>query len=146
MDCRHGGLVTRHHNEVQDALGDLASLLYKDVVREPVVCEREGDGVAMIADLGVSGVWQPRVEALFDIQATDTDAPYVATSVSSVLAAAEEKRKYGAALEVHYASFTPFVVSVDGAFGGEAALFIHHLADRLSMAWCKQYSVVQGEA
>ena len=37
LECRKGGLVTQRHNEVKDALGDLAS-------REPVVQE---------ADLGI---------------------------------------------------------------------------------------------
>ena len=111
-NCRHGGLVTRHHNEVWDVLGDLASPAYKDAVKEPIVCECEGDGMALIADFGVKGMWQPQVEALFDIRVTDTDAPsYVAESVSSILAAAEEekKMKYRAGVEACHASLTPFV-------------------------------------
>ena len=59
-NCRHGGLVTRHHNEVWDVLGDLASPAYKDAVKEPIVCECEGDGMALIADFGVKGMWQPQ--------------------------------------------------------------------------------------
>ena len=39
MDCRKGGLITQRHNEVRDALGDIAALTYKEVVREPVVRE-----------------------------------------------------------------------------------------------------------
>ena len=39
LDCRKGGLVTQRHNKVQNALGDLAALAYKDVICEPVVCE-----------------------------------------------------------------------------------------------------------
>ena len=43
---------------------------------EPV--EREADearGIsALVADLGVRGVWQPQTEVLFDIPVTDTDA------------------------------------------------------------------------
>ena len=37
LDCKKGGLVTQCHNEVRDALGDLAAIVYKDVVREPIV-------------------------------------------------------------------------------------------------------------
>ena len=37
LDCRKGGHVIQLHNEVRDALGDLASLVYKDVIREPIV-------------------------------------------------------------------------------------------------------------
>ena len=39
LDCRKGGLVIQRHNEIRDALGDVASIAYKDVVREPVVRE-----------------------------------------------------------------------------------------------------------
>ena len=113
------------------------------IVREPVVCECEGDGVALIADLGVRGVWQLQVEVFFDVQFTNTDAPsYVDKSVSSILAAVEEKKRYGVAVEACHASFMLFVVSLDGDFGGEAALFLRHLADRLSVGWYKPYSVV----
>ena len=31
--------MIQRHNEVRDALGDLASLVYKDVIREPIVQE-----------------------------------------------------------------------------------------------------------
>ena len=145
LDCRKGGLITQRHNEVRDALGDLAALAYKEVVREPIVCEGSENSPALIADLGVRGVWIPQAEALFDVRVTDTDAAsYVNRSVSAVLATAEEekKRKYLSASELRHASFTPFVVSVDGALGHEALMFLQHLADRLSSGWGKNYGHV----
>ena len=59
LDCKKGGLVTQQHNEVRDALGDIAALAYKEVVREPVVREAdEARGIsALVADLGARGVW-----------------------------------------------------------------------------------------
>ena len=33
LDCPFGGLVTRRHNEVRDAFGDLASLVWSPVVK-----------------------------------------------------------------------------------------------------------------
>ena len=36
LDCRKDGLFTQHHNEVRDALGDMAALQYREVVREPI--------------------------------------------------------------------------------------------------------------
>ena len=74
LDCRRGGLVIRRRNEIHDALGDLACLAYKDVVREPIVCDSDADGPGLIADLGVRGVWQPQGEALFDVRVVDMDA------------------------------------------------------------------------
>lgn len=58
-------MVTQRHNEVRDALGDIAALAYyKEATREPVV--READEArsisALVADLGVRGVWQPQTD------------------------------------------------------------------------------------
>ena len=74
LDCRFGGLVSRRHNEIRDAIGDLASLVWGNVVCEPVVCDKSSssDG-ALVADLCVRSVWIPQSEALFDIRVVDTD-------------------------------------------------------------------------
>ena len=37
--ARFGGLVSRHHNKIHDAIGDLAFLVWGNVVCEPVVCD-----------------------------------------------------------------------------------------------------------
>ena len=109
LDCRMGGLVTQCHNEVRDTLGDLAALGYREVVREPKLCDGDNDSPALIADLGVRGVWIPQGDALFDVRVVDTDATsYVNHSVSTVLASAEEekKQKYLSAAKLRHASFT----------------------------------------
>ena len=69
-------LLTQRHNEVQDALGDLTAIVYKDVVREPIVQEADDSSgrPALIADLSIRGVWQPQTAALLDVRAVDTDA------------------------------------------------------------------------
>ena len=38
---KKGGFVTQRHNEVRDALDDLAAIVFKDVVREPIVQEAD---------------------------------------------------------------------------------------------------------
>ena len=130
-------MVTQRHNEVRDALGDLAALAYKDVIREPIVREGSDTALALIADLGIRGVWLPQVEVLFDIRVTDADAPsYLSHSVKNVLTTAEEekkKRKYVNAAEARHGSSSPFVVTVDGALGPEAVLFLQRLAEKLSV-------------
>ena len=37
LDCRLGGLVSRRHNEVRDAFGDLASLIWSPITKKPIV-------------------------------------------------------------------------------------------------------------
>ena len=71
---------------------------------------------------------------------------YVSCYVADVLVNAEEekKRKYRLASEAHHASFLPFVISVDGALGKEAALFLGRMADRLSVTWGRSYGNVLG--
>ena len=70
LDCRKGGLVIQRHNEIRNALGDLASIAYKEVVREPVVREpNDREKVpALVADLSVCGVWQPQATTFFDVR------------------------------------------------------------------------------
>ena len=75
LSCRKGGLVTQRQNEVRNAFGDLASMAWSQVVKEPVVREANcsTDTTALVADLSVRGVWVPQVEASFDIRIIDTD-------------------------------------------------------------------------
>ena len=96
---------------MRDALGDIAALAFKEETREPVVREAdEARGIsALVADLGVRGVWQPQAEALFDIRVIDTDAQsHAHSSVNAVLATGEKekKRKYTQVAQACHASFS----------------------------------------
>ena len=128
--------MIQHHNEIRDAIGDLASIVYNEVIREPVVQEaNDACGVpSLIADLSIRGVWQPQTVALFDIRVIDTDATsYSHRDCAAVLSSAEEEKiKYCDAAEVRRTSFTPLVVSVDGVLGREADHFIQHLAEKIA--------------
>ena len=146
LDCRFGGLVTRWHNEVRDAFGDLSSLVWGPVHHEPVVQEASDDGRTVLkADLAVRGVWQPQCYAIFDVRIVDTDAPsYRSRTPPDVLQTAEleKKRKYLQACQDRRAAFTPLCVSVDGLLGKEADFFIHRLCDFLSIKWERPFSLV----
>ena len=147
LDCKKGGLVTQRHNEVRDALGDIAGMAYREVIREPIVRDaNDSAGIpALVADLGVRGVWQPQAEALFDVRVVDTDAQsYSQRAVTAVLSSAEreKKRKYAHAAEARHASFTPFVLSIDGLLAREAQFVVRRFADKLSTKWGKPYGKV----
>ena len=149
LDCRKGGLVIRRHNEIRDSLGDFCNLAFGNAMREPVVSEVDGSGqgITLVADLGVRGVWQPQVDSLIDVRVVDTDAPsHINRPGKAVLATSEieKKRKYSGAAEMRRATFTPFVVSVDGALGKEAENFVKHMADVLAAKWERNYAEVVG--
>ena len=96
-------MVTQCHNEIRDALGDLASIAFKNVRREPMVKEaniRDGT-TALIADISVTGLWQPQTVALLDVRVVDTNAPsHIHRNTAAVPSSAEEKkRKYNSAAE-----------------------------------------------
>ena len=67
----------QRHNEVRDSLGNVATLAYNDVINKPLgvrEADESNNTAALIADLGIPGVWQPQTGALLDIHVVDTDA------------------------------------------------------------------------
>ena len=82
---------------------------------------------------------------MLDVRVIDTDAQsYASRTVDAVLCSAEleKKRKYSAAVEERHASFTPFVVSVDGVLGHDAQHLMKRLCDQIAMKWEKSHSEV----
>ena len=61
--CRKGGLVTQRHNEICDALGDLSSLAWSQVIREPMVKKANflSGSPTLVTELSVRGVLGPSV-------------------------------------------------------------------------------------
>ena len=87
-------------------------------------------------------MWQPQVEALFNIHVIDTDAPsYRQRLPISILdsGAVEKKRDYRSAVEDRRGNFTPFVFSVDGLLQCEASHFVKHLSASLVSKWEKPF-------
>ena len=120
-------MVIRRHNEIRDFIGDICSEVFHNIIRVPIVVEASENKPALVADLCVRRFWQSQSDYLIDVCVVDTDAPsYVNKSVQNVLdqAEKEEKRKYNEAAEFRRSSFTPFVISVDGALAPKARSFI----------------------
>ena len=145
VSVQKGGLLTLRHNEIRYAVGNLASLVWKDVQREPVIreCNPQDETPALIADLYCRGVYVRQGGASFDIRVSDIDAiSYQKRSPMSVLHSAEveKKTKYSDACQERHMSFTPLVVSVDGMLAPEFANFLRRLGEALSTKWEKAYS------
>ena len=144
LSCKKGGLVTQRHNEIRDVIGDMASLAWTGVVKEPEVRPGTESSPGLKADLLVRGVWHPQQNASFDIRVTDTDAlSYADKSSDQILRAAEheKKQKYMEACMTRHITFTPLVVSVDGLLAPEFQFFVKTLSLRLAEKWGKAYSV-----
>ena len=91
-----GGLIAQWHNEIRDAVGDLATMVWGQVRNEPIVSNAVVDpsGETLVADLSVRGVWLPKVEALFDIRIVDTDTQsYLIHTPKSFFGAEFEKKR-----------------------------------------------------
>ena len=115
LDCKKGELVILCHNEIHDCIGDLASPVWTQVIKEPIVNEAtvtSGDpGLGL--DMGIRGAWQPQVEALFDVCVIDTDAPsHCHRAPNAILESSlqEKKRMYKKEVEDRRGTFTPFIL------------------------------------
>ena len=121
-------MIIQHHNELRNAIRDLASLIWRHVHCELIIQDSSTEHDAQVADLGIHGMGQlqPQAEALFDIHRIDTYAQsYQSHSPLTVLisAEAEKKHKYSTACSDHCASSTPMCFSVDGLLDCEADVF-----------------------
>ena len=138
--------MTLRHNEIRDAIGDLAFLVPKYVQREPVIREYnpQNETPALIADLFCRGVYVRHGGASFDFRrVSDTDAiSYQNRSPMSVLHSAEVKKKtkYSDACQERHISFAPPVVSADGMLAPEFASFLQRIGEALSTKREKPYS------
>ena len=132
---------------MRDYLGDMAGMVWPQVIKEPIVKESDSamNDPDLHLDLRICGVWQPQVEALFDIRVVNTDAPsYRRRTPAAVLdsGVVEKKRVYRSAVEDRRGNFTPFVQSVDGLLHCKASDFIKHLSAGLAFKWEQPFSEV----
>ena len=70
LSSKKGGLVTRHHNTIRDAIANVSLLAWNQIRIEPFVRETNSldDLPALITDIGILSVWLPQVEGLMDVK------------------------------------------------------------------------------
>jgi hypothetical protein len=142
--CKHSGLRTKQHHEINNFLHTVCAQGYNQVEKEVVVRERttvtEADGTEVIiegrrADLTIRGIWQPQEVAFLDIRVVDSDAAsYVDKPATDVLKSHEEEeiRKHNDSCAAMGGSFTPFVISADSVLAPQAWKVIQTLATQLT--------------
>jgi hypothetical protein len=148
LHCHKGGLPTRRHNEICDFLAGVSQQAWGGIcLREPVIRQASGEREEgmLKGDFVIKGVWERELVTYFDTRVIDTDAAsYLSVPVADALLRAEKEkvRKYADACRAIRTSFTPFVISTDGALAPQASHFVRHLASRLAVKWQKPLSTV----
>eukprot|EP00957_Ditylum_brightwellii_P107093 8171146-Ditylum_brightwellii.AAC.1 len=96
--------------------------------------DKEGN---LYGNLMIHHLWKHQVDAVIDVRITDTDAKsYILHPLETVLAAQEKgkKGKYlNSCLEQNH-HFSPFVVSVDGMLGKQAAMATNYVKTMMSLS------------
>ena len=147
MDCKKGGLVIMHHNEIIDELCFLAeaALTPSAVHDEPLITfsqnMHKGEGLISHenrCDLMIRGLWRRGCDSVIDVQVSNLDnISHKDRACDKVLAALENKKrgKYEKdCLEARH-SFSPFVQSVDGLLGKRAKGVLNCISSHLSKKW-----------
>jgi len=154
LNCKHGGLVIRRHNEVRDELGLLCKLGYAQVGKEPIIKagdptkpHDDEDREGRRGDLVVRGVIASQTDCVIDIKVINQNAnSRSSTSTAAILSGGEREKikKHLQACQDRRADFVPFVVTTDGCIGEQGQKFLKRLGKRLAEKWGKAYSEVAG--
>eukprot|EP00957_Ditylum_brightwellii_P163881 12476371-Ditylum_brightwellii.AAC.1 len=97
----------------------------------------EKDG-ALYGDLVIHHLWQSNTNTIINVCIMDTNVKsYISKPVKTVLEKQEKdkKRKYLQACIDQRRHFSPFVVSVDGMLGKEAAIVLKRISQKLAQKW-----------
>ena len=87
-------------------------------------------------------MWQPQVEALFDICVIDTDASSYRQRLPISILDSGAVEKNCLAVEDRKGNFTPFVLSVDGLLQRVASHFAERLSASLASRWEKPFLMI----
>ena len=119
LNCKKGGLVSAHHNELRDMNSDFCSMAgLSHIISEPIVQEnnKSEDLKGLRADWSVRGFWDSQRTALFDVCIFNADAcSFRNQSLENTFQMKRniKKSKYCQAAEACRASFTPIISSCE---------------------------------
>ena len=121
------------HNDVVNITANLASIVCKDVEKEPVLQKRFNEDAELRADISLRGFWQRQQKAFVDVRvfypfARSYQNQNLPTTMNMM--EKEKKRKYvHRILDQENGSFTPLVFSSNGGMSNETKRFYGRLSE-----------------
>lgn len=153
LSCKKGGFVTLRHNEVRDLTGMLLEEVCKDVRKEPMLMELNGEQLRQTTankrpearfDISAAGFWTPGQRVFLDVRVFDLNAQRhrnLHLQKCYKRNEDEKKRTYNErVLEVENATFTPLVFATNGGMARECKIFFKRLAQMISEKRDTEYS------
>lgn len=145
LSCKKGGFITMRHNEVRDITSVFLNEVCKDVRREPMLIQLDGEQIQPRSanrsqearlDISAIGFWTPGQRVFLDIRVFDLNARrYQGLELNKCFKRNEDekKRQYNErVLDVDNGSFTPLVFSTNGGMGRECKLFYKRLSEMIA--------------
>ena len=145
MNCKKGGLVSIHHNDIRDLTANILREVCNDVEVEAKLIPLTGEqlqywsaitGDEARLDIRARSFWVRGQEAFLDIRVFDPNAkryPIATLPWCHEINEKEKKHNYNnRILQIEHGTFTPLVFSIYGSMGREFAKFYSKLSELLS--------------
>ena len=139
LNCKKGGFVAMHHNNLRDSEADMLSKIVNDVETEPELEPVTGEIIAGLSgnasrpDIRAKGVWRAGQNAVFDVRVTNTNSPsQIHLTTESILKKHVQKKKRNydrRIMSIEHGTFTPLVFYVSGSMGKECSMFHKYVAE-----------------
>ena len=155
MDCKKGGFIHAHQDNLRNLEVALLSEVCKDVSVEPHLQPVTGEESDLWSantedevclDVKARGFYRQGQCAFFDIRIAYLNAvsnKSQATEKILLRHENEKKRAYNRkVIEIQQGVFTPSVFGTNGAMGKECAIFHKILAKKLAVKYDKPYSMI----
>ena len=155
MDCKKGGFIHAHHDNVRNLEASLLSEVCNDVAIEPRLMPVTGETFELRSsnveddsrlDVKARGFYRQGQVAFFDVRIAHLNAESNKSQPTEKVLLKheqEKKRVYNRrVLEIEHGVFTPLVFGSSGAMGKECTRFHKILALKIAEKQGKPYSMV----
>ena len=144
MNCKRGGFIIMHHNNLRDFEINLLSKVCKDVESEPPLLPLGGENLPKSTikgdkarlDIRARGFWRPAQNNFFDVRITNpSSASSRNSTIKKIFNEHEQEKKHAynhRVMEVEHGTFTPLIFTIHGSTSTECTIFHNNLAEKNS--------------